>query len=347
VAPWTRFVWPLLGAFLIAVSVTWLMEFAAVRVHGTPFADWQHYAMAWNRVVAGGDLYHPSQLTGPFTFPSMLFIGWAYPPASVVFWAPFSTWPAGWVLWTTVNVGLFLTALWAAVTRTFPARRVEVMGFALIALSQYGPFVEAAQLGNADLALAGLFAWAWLLGPRAAVIAGVLGGAAKIVPVGMLLFASRHGWRWTLYGIGALGAIGVATLPLVGLDSWFEYASSLALATAPCAPERPHNVAIACQLAHPAARTIGILAGMALSVGAGLVQSHFWAFALAVMAYPVANHDLRGHTWVVVLAVALAAVMELADPRRDDPARARRIVRERQSESLPTRVYLGRWRRLR
>lgn len=307
----------LLAIAVVAISVIWRLRFMAEwSTHGTPFSDWQHYAMAWNRVIAGGSLYAPEQLTGYFTFPQMLFIGWAYPPAAVVLWAPFASWPAGWIAWTVVNVGLLLTALWAVATRTWPERRVETFALMLLVLSQFNPFIEAAQLGNPDLALAGLLMWAWIGGPRAAVLAGVVGGLAKIAPVAMLLYARRFGWRWTAYGVGALVVIGIATLPLVGLGSWFDYARSLSLAVAECAPSHSDNVAIACQFVDfVAGKQIGLLVAMGMAILAGLVPNRWLAFSLAAMTYPVANHDLRGHTWLPIVPVIVAYVTTIRSPR--------------------------------
>jgi Glycosyltransferase family 87 len=294
----------LMTAGAVAISAIWQMVRANFPAHGTPFADWQHYAMAWNRVASGGPLYAPEQLSGPFAFPSMLFVGWAYSPPSVLFWAPFATWPAGYVLWTTVNVGLLLTALWAVASRTWPEHRIWGFALTLLILSQYQPFVVGAALGNADVALTGLLLWAWLGGPRAAVVAGVLGGAAKVAPLAVLVYVRRFGWRWTLYGVGSLVALIVLTLPLVGLHSYFEYAHSLALAVAPCGAARPDNLSIACQFSDfGTGKAVGLVLGIGMGIASGFVRNRLLAFSLAALAYPVANHDLRTHSWLPIVAV--------------------------------------------
>lgn len=42
-----------IGAAFLAGAVTQQL-FKNIAIHGTPFSDWQHYAMAWNRVLSGG-----------------------------------------------------------------------------------------------------------------------------------------------------------------------------------------------------------------------------------------------------------------------------------------------------
>ena len=281
-----------------------------IGIHGTPFSDWQHYAMSWNRVASGGPLYDPAQLAGPFHFPDMLFTGWAYSPPSVILWAPFAWWPGGYVLWTVVNVGLLLTALWAASSRQWRAHRLIAFGVILLVLGLYPPFIEAASLGNPDLALAGLLMWAWL-SPRWAVAAGVLGGLAKLAPAAILLWVSRDGRRYTVAGFAILAGVSLLLLPLSG--AWLDFATTLRLAQAPCGGE---NVAVACLFPDPVVgRTVGILLAGTMSVASAFVPSRWFGFALACLAYPVANPDLRGHTFLPLVPVVVAGAMEITRRR--------------------------------
>src|SRR5262245_7647409 len=110
-----------IAAALLAVSCIQIARLQAIGLGW--FADWQTYALAWLRVAAGAPLYAPAQVRGPYLLPDMLSQGFAYPPPSVVLFAPFASWPFGFIGWTTLNVGTLLTALWAISTRISPSRR--------------------------------------------------------------------------------------------------------------------------------------------------------------------------------------------------------------------------------
>ena len=292
--------WLPLGLAIVFVAVAVATDPSWARPHhGVPMADWRHYALSWLRVTEGGPLYAPIQYSGtPYQLPSVLNTGWAYPPPAILLFAPFAAWPAGWIAWTVVNLGLLLTGLWAIIR----GHRYSSLAFAgvLVGLGLWQPFRNAAALGNADVGVAGLMAWAWVGRPW---IAGAIGGSVKIVPGAFFLYGLRDGWRSIVPGVLVGVGLCVAALPLTGLDAWWQYGVALANATYPCGGE---NMSIACITG---SRAAGLgLAGL-MVVGAWLVPWRVVAFSLAAMAFPVANHDLRGHTWMplAVVVVVLAA----------------------------------------
>ena len=92
-------------------------------------------------------------------------------------------------------------------------------------------FAEGVAFGNASVGLAGLLAWCWVIGrgrPLVGLLAG-LGATIKLVPGAAVFWSTRRTFlRVVLDGRVAVGgALFVLTLPLVGIQSWFDYAKAL------------------------------------------------------------------------------------------------------------------------
>src|SRR5262245_15017975 len=169
-----------IAAAVLAVSCIQIARLQAIGLAW--FADWQTYAMAWLRLADGGRLYAPAQVSGPYQLPEMLGQGYAYPPPSVVLFAPFASWPFGFIGWTTVNVGTLLTALWAVATRISPSRRTLVYSAMLFFLAAFFPFEDGVGTGSLSIATAGLFAWAYVLGESRTAPIGVVAALLRLVP---------------------------------------------------------------------------------------------------------------------------------------------------------------------
>ena len=273
------------------------------------FADWQTYALAWLRVSHGGPLYDAAQVAGPYRLPDMIGRGYAYPPASVVLFAPFSSWPAGFIAWTTVNVGTLLTALWALATRISPMRRTLLFAAMLLGLAGFFPFEDGVGVGNLSIAAAGLFGWAYVLGERTAPGLGAIAGLARLTS-GTLALAGLRNRRAAFKGI-ALGALlVVASLPIVGLDAWLSYPAVIANAMPDC---YPGNIGIGCVFPGvAAAKWLTLLLALAVAAGAVAIPRYAYRIAFAGVASLLLSMagDFHRHYWVLL---ALIPVILLAD----------------------------------
>lgn len=308
--------------FLIAAA-TACAQAVAIRL-AYPSGDWWTYANAWIRVENGEPLYAPIQLLGPYSLVRASLVGYAYPPASVVLFAPFASYPAGLIAWTTINIGILLTGLWAIVTRSWPAHRIVAFGLTLAVLSLFAPFLDGVRDENISLIFAGGFAWAWVGGPMTVALAGAFGAITKVSPASILVVLSgKERSRWALAFALVIG-MSLVTLPIVGLGSWFDYVRALGNAVPTC---YSGNFSIACALPDPeSGRAVGILVAAAFLVAALPLRSDFGRLCLAAAAYLAATPDLHPHSWTVLIVLAVVgasrlwpdrtAVLRVSDTRR-------------------------------
>ena len=290
------------GAICAIVVVSTIIGFAPV---GRTFADWLTYVHAVDRVTSGAPIYAPEQLAGPYVLVGVTLYGYAYPPSSVPLFLPFSSYPIGLVLWLTLNAGALLTGLYA-ILRTELRRHARVeFAVVLVALAFLRGFPEGVAFGNASVAMAGLFAWAWVIGRGKAavgVFAGI-GATIKLVP-GVLVFWSdrRDLARVVAVTAAVAGGLFVLTLPFVGIASWLDYVRALSLSQPACGAEPP--VSLACILQPVVGVTIAKLAGIGIALVAGIVavmtRSALIAFGLLAIAWLAPVTDLHFHYLLVV-----------------------------------------------
>jgi hypothetical protein len=290
------------GGICALVVVSTIVGFAPA---GRTFADWLTYVHAVERLASGAPIYAPEQLAGPYVLVGVTLYGYAYPPSSVPLFLPFSSYPIGLVLWLTLNAGALLTGLYA-ILRTELRRhaRIEFAGV-LVALAFLRGFPEGVAFGNASVAMAGLFAWAWVLGRgRAGVglFAGI-GATVKLVPGVLVFWADRRDVA-RVFTVTAAVAVGLflVTLPLVGWSSWLDYARALSLSQPACGAEPP--VSLACVLQPLVGVALAKLAGIAIAIVAGIVavltRPPLVAFGLLAIAWLAPVTDLHFHYLLVV-----------------------------------------------
>ena len=292
----------LAGGICAIVVISTIVGFAPA---GRTFADWLTYVHAVDRVASGAPIYAPEQLAGPYVLVGVTLYGYAYPPSSVPLFLPFSSYPIGLVLWLTLNAGALLTGLYA-ILRTELRRHARVeFAAVLIALAFLRGFPEGVAFGNASVAMAGLFAWAWVLGRgRAGVglFAGI-GATIKLVP-GVLVFWSDRRDLSRVVTVTAAVAAGLflVTLPFVGVGSWLDYARALSLSQPACGAEPP--VSLACVLQPVVGVAVAKLAGIAVAIVAGIfavmTRSSLIAFGLLAIAWLAPVTDLHFHYLLVV-----------------------------------------------
>lgn len=313
VAAMDRLGWVALVLSAAVCAFTVILSMAVLLPLGRTWDDWLTYVHAAQRLLSGSAIYAPMQLSGPYALPGATLIGYAYPPSSVPFFIPFMSYPVGLVAWLTLNVGLLLTGLYAIVGRELGRVRPIAFALVLLGLAMLRPFYEGVAIGNASVGVAGLLAWCWVIGrahSSTGFLAG-LGATMKVVP-GVLLFWSTPQTfpRVFLAALATAAALFAITLPIVGIQSWVDFATALSYSQPACGVDSiPPSVACAIK------PIVGVgaakLAGIALAVVAGgaavTVRSPLRAFALIVFAWLAPVTDLHSHYLLVVYVLAVVA----------------------------------------
>jgi hypothetical protein len=322
-----------IAALLVTFSITGL-ALAASRAHSQypipgwqdpgPWVDWRTYVSAFDRMASGAGIYAPEQLTGPYELTHTVLIGYSYPPASVLLFAPFLSYPFGLVAWLTLNLGLMLTAMWALISRAWPTHREVIFAVALGALAFYPPFRDGMVSANVNVGIAGLIGWiAYGLRPGAAGALGSLAAVTKVFSGVVALATPIQKRRSIVVGVVVTAAVCLITLPIVGAQSWADFARALSSARPDCSG---FNISIACQLEPSIGSGPGTLVGIAIGALAALillaVREPFWMACLAAVAVmaPASNLHLSYWTIAYVLVVANFAEVERLRRSRRSPA---------------------------
>jgi alpha-1,2-mannosyltransferase len=153
--------------------------------------------------------------------------------------------PALWIWSGLAAVVLVATVLALARSEDIGARLPLVDGGWVWLLVAAGfalpPVIDELVNGNVHLFLAGLFALAWLglrrhdaAGDRAAGIALGVATVIKLFPGLVLVWLVLRGrWRPVGWSIVGMAALSLVTLPITGIQPWFDYPTVLANMAAP------------------------------------------------------------------------------------------------------------------
>jgi hypothetical protein len=249
---------------------------------GTPFFDWQFYRAAVERWLAGEPIYPGGVIS---SIGSEAGSSFAYPPASVPLFLPFSPWPVGAWAWTLLLGVALLSGLWMIVRTTWPARPLPPMALATVGAALFPPISEGMGVGNVNILTAGLLGVVWA-GIQPSGIAGVM-AVVKVFP---LALSAPFGVR-AIALAGLVGAtVCLVTLPLVGVDSWTTYISAIGRVEPVCFVPDLANYSISCYVS-----PIGGLVVAAVALGVAVV----------------ARRTMIGWTAVVVAIMAPASEMHL------------------------------------
>lgn len=311
--PWSL---PMISALVV---VGWLgVAIVQMGPESILWIDWYAYAYGTERVLAGESLYIAEQLAGPYSLPAVTPEGYIYPPPSALLFLPFTV-GSGIGLWAWIvgNLALLVTGLAAVLWREVGSVRPIALSLVLLGLcvpipTPAGfamPLVNGVLASNVNVGLAGLLALCWATGSRRGWIPYVaaVGAAFKMFPGALALWAvRRRGWRALLIAVGVTAAIGVVTLPLVGLEEWRRFFLALSNAEPTCTGGRS---SVAC-LAQPflgtsLAKAAGIVVGLLVLGAAMLVRAEFPAFVLLTlgMLAPLADGHQHYLLFIYVLVV--------------------------------------------
>lgn len=311
--------WALVGVGILAVVLAALraeQQLAAINFRA--FDDWRTYAFAVERWLSGAPIYAPVQVAGPYELRDTLLTGFTYPPAAVPLFLPFSLGEPGLVAWLAANLGGFLLGLFAVLRREVGSVSPVAVGLTLLALAAFPPFSNAVVSGNLNLGIAGLMAWAWASDAhgRMVVSAGV-GSIMKIFPGLVAAWPARAaGVRAIPWAVVVAVALAAASVPLVGLDAWRDFAAALANARPECSPQ---SISIGCGLAGlvgpSAAQLTGIAVSLVLVLAVLLVRSRYAAYVAlgGAMLAPVV--DMHPHYWLFAWTVAYVGVVRIVGRR--------------------------------
>ena len=300
-----------IGAGLLAMSSIRATVLYATRL-GVPFFDWTFYASAVDRWLAGQPIYPGGRIS---TLGSAAGSSYSYPPASVPLMLPFASWPVGAILWETLIVGLLLLGLWRITLIGWPNQPLIAFGIELALMSQLEGVIQGIALGNVNIATAGAIGLVWAGTRSVAPLAAWL-GVVKVFP---LAIAAPAGLPALRRATGIALGICLVTLPLVGIDSWLDYASGLRASVPLCGDPTWVNYSLACQVSPmvgpTVAKYLGLVVAGALTViaiRAGLTFPGMAAAALAIMAPAT---ELHAHYLALVFVVAVIGMATLSRRR--------------------------------
>jgi hypothetical protein len=274
---------------------------------GTPAFDWQFYAAAVERWLAGEPIYPGGAISTLGTEPGTSY---AYPPASVPLMLPFAPWPVGAVLWVALLVGVLLAAIWAVAHAGWPSRPLAAFAAAVIGLAIFPPIQQGLAVANVNVLTTGMLGLVWAVGRRTAPAIGLL-TVLKVFPFSL---SAPLGPRAMVTSALVAGVVVLVTLPLVGVSSWTDYVSALRSAEMLCGDPRWFNPSLGCLvepvLGSDVARWAGLIVGGALllvALRAGRTVVGMSAAALAVIAPATEIHAHYFGLLYMLFLIALAS----------------------------------------
>lgn len=280
--------------------------------------DWVSYSRAAQRFLDSGSIYAPEQLAGPYQMAFVAGFGYVYPPPSILLFVPFLA--LGPTAWALVNATLFATGLAAMARRDFGPWAGLAFGVALLIAASTAPYLDAMVMGNVNLALAGLFAWAWALGrgSRPTGLLAATGGLVKLHPFALAGWTTPRNARRTIgTAILVAAVVAVVTLPLVGVTSWLDFERAVTNARPLCDAGTDAVVCRLTPLIGGLATPVLLGTAAAFVLMAIRVQLDIVAFALIVVAVLLAHPEVFIHTLLLVEVLAFAIACAVARWRRE------------------------------
>jgi hypothetical protein len=297
----------LLPAFAIALPVMVLAAVLAVAGDTLGY-DYQAYALAAGRLLAGEPLYDPT-VTMAIGFGVYL-----YPPPFVIAALPFSLLPgdAGTWIWLVALVVAF-----AGGCALLPVRPT-VRWLVLLLGGVSFPFVYAVKLGQVGpmLFLLAVVGWRWMDRPVVLGLSIAGGAIVKLQPAllfGWALFTRR--WRAVAIGLVACVVSAAAVTLLAGMATWSDYMALLGRVSQPVTTPKnvtPGAVAYGLGASEGLATTIQLAAMAAvglLTVWAWLRSDPTTSYVVTVAAAQLLSPVMWEH-YAVMILVPVALLLE-------------------------------------
>jgi len=295
------------GATVFAIKVT-----TAILSYGTWlkhfFFDWTFYAGAVDRWLSGAQIYPGGTIS---TLGAEAGSGYAYPPASVPLFLPFSNWPLGAILWEVLLVSIFVFGTFQVVRVGWPQHPLGALGLALLVAAFVEGIVFGFAVANVNMATAGMVGIVWSRTQNMAVPIGTL-GVIKIFPIAL---AAPHGFRVLMTALAVGIAICLLTLPMVGVGAWSDYVTGLLQSQPACGDPRYTNPSLACALSPligmNAAKWAGLVVAGVLVAIALRSRNRSVAVAAAGLAILAPATELHAHYVAIIFVIGVIGLASL------------------------------------
>ena len=228
---------------ILAVVVAFrAMQFVAMAADDFWAADFAAYWTAGRHLLEGQPIYSATQLAGPYTPEGLVGFLYAPPFAAVVApiaaLVPDSYGAAAWI-WVVLGAVVLVASVVAVARAEGLDRRLDLalptIPILVVLAAIFPPILGEITVGNVHLELLGLLSLAWLGvrrgDARGDAVAGVAIGAATMIKIfpGLLVvwLLVRRRFRAAAWSVGAVAAIALVSVPIVGLDNWLDFPRAL------------------------------------------------------------------------------------------------------------------------
>jgi hypothetical protein len=287
--------------------------------------DFSAYWLAGRHLIAGQPLYTAAQLAGPYA-PQGQFL-YLYPPflaavVSPLAWLFPEDYGGAMVVWAAIGAAI-CAAVVLGVGRlegltTDPVRTALLLGGTFV----FPPLVAELVLGNVHVLLLGLLAVAWWgsrRGRTGEIFAGVAvgtGALIKLFPgVVFVWFVLTGRWRASLWGVAAMLALTVLSLPVTGLEPWLHYPQAIANLAAPenLTDALAPAVWIAGWVPFAVARVFVLAVGLIVVAWAALRLDERASYAIAVAVSVLVAPALFHHYLAIMILPLLLGLRVVLD----------------------------------
>ncbi|MBA3688826.1 MAG: DUF2029 domain-containing protein [Chloroflexi bacterium] len=270
-------------------------------------ADFNSYAATAHRALDGEAVYTAVQLAGPYHLQDVSEgRGFAYPPTAVLLLLPAA-------LGSPAAIPFLLGSLALLAFVMIEIVRVELrdhawIGWPIAGLLLLSPFAgDAIYVGQVTPLLAAGYGASWLW-PRISGIVAVTGGAVKIYPLVLLIWAVRNQVSVRLPLVLGTLLLAAATLWL-GTDAWVQFWTASQNAIPQCA--QPSLGSFACAFGR-IGEFVGLGAALTLALFAARASSPPVAFLLLATASVIAAPDVFPNYLLIVVTGAMPLACRLA-----------------------------------
>jgi hypothetical protein len=270
--------------------------------------DYQAYAHAAQRLLAGRQLYGPNvDVAGGFAI-------YLYPPPFALAFVPFTLLPGSLGTWAWLGVLVVAFLVGTAILPVRPGVRLAIVLLAAVSF----PFLYSVKLGQVGPLLYLCFAIGWRaldrpVGLGLAVAAGALTKVQPGLLFGWILLTRR--WRALVVGLVACaGAAAIATL-ITGVATWTDYAALLGRVSQPVTtPKNMTPGAVAWRVgasldAATAIQWAAVVATLAITLFAWLRRDAATGFVVGVVASQLVSPLLWDH-YAMLLLLPVAMLLE-------------------------------------
>jgi hypothetical protein len=319
------------AAWTIAVVALLIAFDKAVDPRFLNLVDWHTYEAARARVLDGSPIYPDYQLTGPFSLAdASANAGFIYSPLAALLLVPLGI--GGPIVWVGMCLLVFLVGLAAALWRA----PLWLLAAGPVLIAAQGGLETGIRVGNVDVMVAGVVPLT-IFG-RVAVLNAIL-GATKIWAGALLLVEIRkRRWRQLAKALVIAGALVIASVALLGIQPWIDWARSLANAKPVCEGVVPtFGPSFSCSL--PVGQRLGAAIGWVVAalllVGALKVRSGGLAVFLITLAMLASSPDISDRYWLIAIMGAITYFADRGQTLREIGAseygRLRTVVRLQRS----------------